>query len=134
VYGGYTGQSWNGSPGQYINDSTAFLYQLKFSENDQRTKFPVVKSSYALYSYISCGPIFGGGSYYNLYTFSNTINQSNGVYVLNSNVNFDDSYQMSTMSPKVKSWNDINNGTMNVTELEVYKVTGTFCLISYNNI
>jgi len=124
VYGGYTGQSWNGNTGDYIDDPTAFLYQLKFSGNDQRTKFPVVvlNSGYAIYSNNTYGPTFGG---HNLHTFSDTINVSNGVYALNGYVKFNGTYyQLSNVSPKVKSWDDINNGTMNVTELEVYKVTG----------
>jgi len=124
VYGGYTGQSWSGSDA-WINDPTAFLYQLKFSGNDQRTKFPVVHSNSvnAIYSDNTFGPTFGGG--HNLHTFSNTINMSNGVYALTGYVKFNDTYyQMSNVSPRVKSWDDINNGTMNVTELEVYKVTG----------
>jgi len=125
VYGGYTGQSWNGDS-SYINDPTAFLYQLKFSGNEQRTKFPAAvnsNSGSAIYSANSYGPTFG--SSHNLHTFSSTINVSSGVYALNGYVQFNDSfYQMSTVSPHVKSWDDINNGTMNVTELEVYKVTG----------
>jgi len=122
VYGGYTGQSWNGGVG-WINDPTALLYQLKFSGNDQRTKFPVVSSSHAIYCNNNYGPTFGAG--HNLHTFFSTINVSSGVYALNGYVRFNDSfYLMSNVSPKVKSPDDINNGTMNVTELEVYKVTG----------
>jgi len=124
VYGGYTGQSWNSSAG-WTNDPTAFLYQLKFSGNEQRTKFPVVvtNSCNAINCNNSYGPSFGGG--HNLSTFTNTINVSSGVYALNGYVRFHDTYyQLSNVSPKVKSWDDINNGTMNVTELEVYKVTG----------
>jgi len=126
VYGGYTGQSWN-TNNIWINDPTAFLYQLKFSGNEQRTKFPIVNSSYAIVSTSNHGPIFGSGNV--LRTFTGTINQSNGVYALDGHVKFNDtSYQMSSVSPKVKSWDDINNGNMTVTELEVYKVTGTFLL------
>ena len=120
VYGGYIGQSWVGSP--WTTDTTAFLFQLKFSGNEQRTKFPVVNSCKAIQYDSNFGPLFGSV----FYTFYGTINASNGVFALNGSVNFDNSYyQMSTVSPKVKSWNDINNGTLNVTELEVYKVTGT---------
>jgi len=122
VYGGYTGQSLNGSAINYISDPTAFLYQLRFSGNDQRTKFPVVNSSKAIVYSSNHGPVFGSAN--TLQTFSSTINASNGVFALNGHVKFDNTYQMSNVSPKVKSWNDINNGTMNVTELEVYKITG----------
>jgi len=92
-------------------------------EKELRTKFPVVNSDHAIYSGNTYGPTFGGG--HNLYTISNTINISNGVYALNGYVTFSDTYyQMSTVSPKVKSWDDIHNGNLNVTEIEVYKVTG----------
>ena len=122
VYGGYIGQSWNNSS-TFTTDTTAFLFQLKFSGNKQRTKFPVVNSNTAIQYSSSHGPLFGGV----FHTFSGTINASNGVFALNGTVYLNDvDYKTSTASPKVKSWNDINNGNMNVTELEVYKVTGTF--------
>ena len=124
VYGGYTGQAWNGSLCTYINDATAFLYQLKFSGYEQRTKFPIVNGGgNALYSDANYGPTFGNG--HDLYTFQGTINASAGVYPLNGNVKVNNSvYQVSTMTANVKSWNDINNGNMRVTDIEVYKVTG----------
>jgi len=124
VYGAYTGQSWeNSSNYKYTKDPTAFLYQLKFSGTEQCTKFPVTDSKPAIRSYSNYGPTFGGG--YNLHTFFGTIAPSSGVYALNgSTCMYDQYYQMSNVSPKVKSWDDINNGNMNVTELEVYKVTG----------
>jgi len=124
VYGGYTGQSWEASTnGKYINDSTAFLYQLKFSGNEQRTKFPIVDSNNAIYSYNGHGPNFGDSALFR--TFKNSIAPLNGVYALNGSTKLNDgSYRVSNVSPKVKSWNDINNGNLDVTELEVYKVTG----------
>jgi len=122
VYGGYTGQSWV-KTSKYINDPTAFLYQLKFSGTEQRTKFPVTGSQHAIRPHSSYGPTFGGG--HNLHTFSGTIAPSSGVYALNGYTKIhDQSYLMSNVSPKVKSWDDINNGSLNVTKLEVYKVTG----------
>jgi len=122
VYGGYTGQSWNSNTGTYTKDQTAFIFQLNFSGKGQRTKFPVVSSNYAIYSENTVGPTFG--SCHTIHTFTNTVNVSNGVFALNGSVSFNGSYQMSNVSPKVKSWNDIHNGKLNVTELEVYKVTG----------
>jgi len=122
VYGGYTGQSWNGSA-RYIDDTTAFLYQLKFSGNEQRTKFHVISSAFAIKSYKEYGPAFGGGP--QLHTFKGIILPSSGLFALNGSTVFNDnSYRMANVSPKVKSWDDINNGNLNVTELEVYKVTG----------
>ena len=129
VYGGYTGQSWNVNSGGYINDVTAFLFQLKFSGNKQCTKFPVVNSTRAINSANNCGPAFGEGPVFN--TFTGTINPSNGVYTLNGGVTFNDTYyKFSNVSPNIKSWNDINNGNLNVTEIEVYKVTGILCYYS----
>ena len=123
VYGGYTGQSWEASTsGKYINDSTAFLYQLKFSGHEQRTKFPIVDSNYAILSYNGHGPNFGQAALFR--TFTTDITPANGVYALDGNTALNKSYQVFNVSPKVKSWDDINNGNMNVTELEVYKVTG----------
>ncbi|XP_052788174.1 interferon-induced protein 44-like isoform X2 [Mya arenaria] len=120
VYGGYAGESWKQS-GNYTDDKDAFLYQLKFSGTDRKTKFPVVSSGHGLCCKVAYGPTFGGG--HNLYTFSNTVTLSNGVFPLNGCVRFGDScYQMTGVSSKVSSWPDINNDTMNVSELEVYKV------------
>jgi len=135
VYGGYTGQCWNGSTG-YINDPTAFLYQLKFSGNEQRTKFPIGNSDNAIYTSNNHGPNFGRSALFR--TFHNSITPLNGVYALNGSTKLNDgSYQVSNVSPKVKSWNDINNGNMNVTELEVYKVTGKIIqpinMLKFNN-
>jgi len=122
VYGGFTGQSWDGDIGKK-NDPTAFLYQLKFSGNEQRTKFPVADSNYALRPFKTYGPTFGWGPV--LHTFDGTINPSSGVYALNGQTSiYDHYYRVSNVSPKVKSWDDINNGNMKVIELEVYKVTG----------
>jgi len=122
VYGGYTGQSWDGDTDNK-NDPNAFLYQLKFSGNLQRTKFPIADSNYAIRPQKTSGPKFGFGPVF--FTFYGTINPSSGVYALNGHTRINDQYyQMSNVSPKVKSWKDINNGNMKVIELEVYKVTG----------
>ena len=125
VYGGYTGQAWDGSLDEYKVDATAFLYQLKFSGLEQRTKFPVVNGNNAMYSSATYGPTFGNG--HELNSFQGTINASAGVYALNGGVKLNDNklYQVSNMSASVKSWDDINNGSMNVTDIEVYAVTGT---------
>jgi hypothetical protein len=40
VYGGYVQVSWK-SAGDWTDDSSAFLYQLRFNGNDKRTKFPI---------------------------------------------------------------------------------------------
>jgi len=124
VYGGYAGQAWNGSLNTYTTDATAFLYQLKFSGYEQRTKFPIVNGgSNALYSHANYGPTFGNQHHLN--TFQGTINPSAGVYALNGHAAIsNDYYQISNTTAKVKSWADINNGHMQVTDIEVYKVTG----------
>jgi len=124
VFGGYTAESWYCALNNYSKDPNAFLYQLKFSGNDQPTKFPVVNSENAIYSHNNYGPTFGG---YTLLTFSGAINPSStGVFALNGYIKFNDKfYQMSNVLSNVKSAADINNGNMSVTDFEVYKVTGT---------
>jgi len=130
VYGGYTGQSWNVNTGGYINDATAFLFQLKYSGNKQCSKFPIVTSTHAIYSTNNTGPTFGGG--HNLCTFTGTINATNGIYALNGGVNVNETYyKLTNVSASVKTWTDIHNGNLNVTDIEVYKVTGNYVIKLY---
>jgi len=130
VYGGYTGQAWNGALNGYVTDASAFLYQLKFSGFLQCTKFPIINGNNAQYSNATYGPTFGNG--HELNTFQGTINPSAGVYALNGGVKLINTlYQISNMSANVKSWNDINNGNMRVTDIEVYKVASKITFVIY---
>ena len=116
VYGGYTGINWDQS-GTWGDDSTAFLFQLQYNGSATVNKFPCKNSAYTTYRASNCGPVFGKGN--DLLTFTGTVNNSGGYYALNG----------SGMSGLGHSYNNqgitanqINNGTMNVTELEVYQV------------
>jgi hypothetical protein len=116
VYGGYGRAHWNGS-GSYIQDGNAFMFQLKYSGADKFTKFSVKNAGNAFYGYSIYGPAFGGG--HDLYTFSGTIGNSGGYFPLNGSMNFGHSYNNQGLNA-----NQINNGNMQVTELEVYSVIG----------
>jgi hypothetical protein len=116
VYGGYAPVCWNSST-QWINNTSAFLYQLRFNGNDKTTKFSIKSSNYqhALYCHQNYGPTFGGGN--DIRTFTNTVNISGTYFTLNGYTNFGHTYDTQGFTA-----NDINNGNMNVEELEVYKV------------
>ncbi|XP_045161383.1 interferon-induced protein 44-like [Mercenaria mercenaria] len=114
VYGGYTSATWQGS-GQYYNDANAFLYQLHYSKTPTPTKFPYNGNGNGIYKVSNYGPTFGGG--HDLNTFTGTVNNSGGYFVLNGYMGIGNSY-----NAQGKNTNQINNGNMNVTELEVYKV------------
>ncbi|WAR13802.1 IF44L-like protein, partial [Mya arenaria] len=117
VFGGYAGQSWH-SRKAWINDNTTFLYQLRFSGNEKTNKFPFQgsKASNALFGHTTYGPTFGGG--HDLHAFAGKISNNSGTFALNGHMTFHsyDSQELTT--------DQINNGHMDVTELEVYKVTG----------
>jgi phage-related protein len=86
-------------------------------------KFPVKqdKTGYATYYNLSYGPTFGNG--YDLHTFNGTVNMSSfgKFFPLNGSVNFGHGYDMQGVHA-----DGINNGNLNVIELEVYKVTCTY--------
>ncbi|XP_060589507.1 interferon-induced protein 44-like [Ruditapes philippinarum] len=83
-------------------------------------KFPVKqdKTWYATNSNLSYGPTFGGR--YDLHTFNGTVNTNSfgKFFPLNGSAKFGHSYDMQGVHA-----DDINNGNLNVIELEVYKVT-----------
>ncbi|WAR13798.1 IF44L-like protein, partial [Mya arenaria] len=116
VFGGYAGQSWH-SRKAWINDNTTFLYQLRFSGNEKTNKSPFQgsKASNAFFGHTTYGPTFGGG--HDLHAFAGKISNNSGTFALNGHMTFHsyDSQELTT--------DQINNGHMDVTELEVYKVT-----------
>ena len=116
IYGGYTGVNWDQSS-SYGNDATAFLFQLQYNGSATVNKFPCKNSTHAVYRVQNNGPAFGGG--HDLQTFTGTVNNSGGYYVLNGSglIRLGHSYNNQGITA-----NQINNGTMNVTELEVYQV------------
>ena len=137
VYGGYTSVSWQAAQtGVFANDDTAFLYQLRYSGSDKMNKFQVKTPSNAVIHNSIMGPIFGP-YHRDLSTFSgNRINQSGNIFKLNGNMTgFGDTYSTNGVTA-----DQVNNGTMEVTELEVYMVVGNnkqfgiLHIISFNNI
>ena len=116
IYGGYTKLSWTSS-GSYGNDSTAFMFRLQYNGSETVNKFPCTNTKYAVHMQSSYGPTFGGGP--DLHTFSGTINKTGSYYPLNGYTNMNHTYNSQGIG-----MNQINNGTMNVTELEVYRVSG----------
>ncbi|XP_053376730.1 interferon-induced protein 44-like [Mercenaria mercenaria] len=116
LYGGYAPVSW-ASSGGYVNNTIAFLYQLRFNGNDKTSKFTLKPAHYqhALQDSQGYGPTFGGG--HDLHTFANTVNSSGTYFTLNGYMNIGHSYDNQGITK-----DQINNGNMNVTELEVYKV------------
>ncbi|WAR13785.1 IF44L-like protein [Mya arenaria] len=87
VFGGYAGQSLH-SQSAYINDHTAFLYQLRFSGNQKANKFPVKcsQADYAFHGSPSLGPVFGAG--HDLHAFSAKISNNSGTFALNGRLRF----------------------------------------------
>ena len=117
VYGGYSAVSWDQS-GQWKNDATAFLFRLQYNNAVAANKFPCKNPAYAICASSTYGPLFGAGN--DLLAFQGTIYNSGGYFALNGHMNgMNNSYNNQGIAT-----NQINNGTMNVTELEVYKVTG----------
>ena len=117
VYGGYTAVIWDQS-GQWKNDATAFMFRLQYNKKSAANKFPCKSPQHAIHAASTYGPFFGAGN--DLQAFSGTINNSGGYFALNGNMNG----MNTTYDNQGVATNQINNGTMNVTELEVYKVTG----------
>ncbi|XP_045169930.2 interferon-induced protein 44-like [Mercenaria mercenaria] len=117
VYGGYSPMSWNSSSNSNSSCTEAFLFQLYHNGNRKATKFELKPGQYynAVYNNVEYGPIFGGG--YDLKTFSSNVNRSGSDFHLNGSANFGYTYEMHGIGA-----NDIHNGDLHVTELEVYKV------------
>ncbi|XP_053373685.1 interferon-induced protein 44-like isoform X2 [Mercenaria mercenaria] len=118
VYGGYSPITWNSVISAYGSSSEAFLFQLYHDGKQKPSKFELKAGQYhyAVCNQTNIGPTFGAG--HDLHTFSGTINRSGSVFPLNGYAGFGNSYDMQGVSA-----DDIHNGNLNVTELEVYKVT-----------
>ena len=122
IFGGYLSQSWN-SKGDYINDDKAFLFRLQYNGSSNPLKFPVSPASnikYAGHGHSNYGPTFGSG--HDLHTFSGTINKSGNYFPLNGYVhNIGKTYNLNGQNSST-----ITNGSLQVTDLEVYRVIGKF--------
>ncbi|XP_052788182.1 interferon-induced protein 44-like [Mya arenaria] len=115
VYGGYASLNWPGH-GAWANDPKTFLFQLKFSGKKMERRFNNKNFTNSIYGHTNYGPTFGGG--HDLQTFNGTVNPSNGVFALNGSSNFGHTYDIYGLQAT-----DITNGNLNVTDLEVFKVT-----------
>lgn len=116
VYGAYTALGWDQS-GAYAGDANAFLFRLQYNGTAAGNKFPCKNEAYSIYRAGTYGPTFGSG--HDLHTFSGSINNAGGYFPLNGYCKIGNSYNTQGISA-----DQINNGTMNVTDLEVYKVIG----------
>lgn len=115
VYGAYTALNWDQS-GAWKSDGTAFMFRLQLNGTAAANKFAAKTATHAIYCPSTYGPAFGDG--HDLFTFQNSVTNSGGYFALNGYMKIGN-----TFDPKGVSSNDINNGNMNVNELEVYKVT-----------
>ncbi|XP_052788650.1 interferon-induced protein 44-like [Mya arenaria] len=116
VYGGYTSSDWNRNLSGFSSDAAAFLFQLAFSGKTTMAKFCVKDPTQSIFNYPSHGPLFGSN---NLFPFYDSVQESKGVFKLNGNNSFSTCYNMDG----VPSWAEINNGNLDVNELEVYQLT-----------
>ena len=129
VYGGYTSLAWQSS-GYYKRDDQAFLFQLGFAYQKMCRKFPSKKnykwclSPQRLRSSVWTWPLL-------VILFFSNVNPVNGVFSLSTaggHMKPSSNYEYGGVQPA-----DINNGTMDVVEGEVYSVTGTYCDKYYLN-
>ncbi|XP_052787961.1 interferon-induced protein 44-like [Mya arenaria] len=116
VYGGYTSTDWDQKIKGHSSDAAAFLFQLAFSGKKKVIRFCVKDPTKSIYSSPYCGPLFGAND---IYVFQNTVQESNGVFKLAGITSFSACYKMDGVS----SWAEINNGDLDVNELEVYQLT-----------
>ena len=127
VFGGYTSLAWT-TDGGWTRDAQAFLFQLAFSYKKLSRKFPSnTKKNRTVYHNSILGPLFGPGN--DLCVVYNTVvDPVNTVYSLNKasgGMKPSDSFVYDGVRAA-----DINNGTMDVVEVEVYSVTGTYSVFT----
>ncbi|KAL3875139.1 hypothetical protein ACJMK2_038067 [Sinanodonta woodiana] len=115
VFGGYTSVPWK-SCGIYQADYNAFLFRLRYNGQTKLTKFPIMASTNAIYDVAGYGPCFGAGN--DLLTFTAIANKSGDYFPLNGGMNINNTFHSRGVQV-----NEINNGHMQVTELEVYKIS-----------
>ena len=119
VYGGYTGVSWI-KRDHDTTDSAAFLFRLYLNGKLLPVKFPRKETNREdIFDKDNCGPTFGKDDTPDLKTFVNDVSRTGYTFALNGCTNFGESYNMKGVNEK-----EINNETMEVKELEVYRVSG----------
>jgi hypothetical protein len=117
VFGGFTSATWT-SNGGYTFDSNAFIFSLRRSGNSNKERFNVTQPTYAIYSYSSYGPTFGGGHDIYVSDSSNTNGNSNSdlgyFYQLPKNITYGSTEAKSYLA---------GSSNWKTTEIEVYQVT-----------
>ncbi|KAJ5077030.1 hypothetical protein M0811_00350 [Anaeramoeba ignava] len=64
IFGGFTQVGFNGNTGEWINDSSAFIFSLRNDKGDRiPAKFTIKIPQYAIYSKSSYGPLFGDNDF-----------------------------------------------------------------------
>ncbi|XP_052786789.1 interferon-induced protein 44-like [Mya arenaria] len=115
VYGGYAGLSWK-TDGGHTKDDTAFIFRLMFSGKRVVNTFRPKDASKALFFSFLYSALFG---YPDFQPFSNTISMDkDGTFPLNGTLALGTYYHSNGVSN-----DDINNGSMVVSEMEVYAVS-----------
>ena len=117
VYGGYTSMSWTQARGVYVSDPSAFLFQLKKDGISSVKMFRCTETNHAIYCYSGSAAVFGSAHDLNLMTAPLTLSNS-GTYTLNGAINFK-TYDMQGVDK-----DGFCNDTLEVTEIEVYSITG----------
>ena len=119
IFGGYLSESWN-SEDDYIDDPSAFLFRLHYNGSYNPLKFPVKDSTHAGYGGGDKGPTFGEEYAPDFQTFTETVTKFGNYFSLNGNFNkIGNTYNLNG-----QNISSITNNSLQVTDLEVYKVEG----------
>ena len=122
AYGAYTSIGWTGGNIR-LNDSHHFIFQLQSKGQNKYRRFETF--IYGPEHYANSGPSFFGLDTFN----GGKCIRSDGVYKLNGSMGGFTSNYYNTRGVKAS---DLNDGSMDVVDLEVYKVSGSFpYFISY---
>jgi len=115
VFGGYTEQTWDGSPGSHKSDNRAFLFSLTHNE-----KYPVVQHQYAICTDSTFCCVFGMRQDICIYDNCNTVADS-------SRSRFPISYKCAKFDTETDESKAYLAGSYNfkVEEIEVYQITWT---------
>ena len=116
VYGAYTSLSWK-CGNKREDDAHHFICQLQSKGQNRYQKFNTKKVGPEHYA--NSGPQF-----YGLDTFNGGIcNMSGGVFKLNGGMGW---FTSSYYNTRGVTASELNDGSMDVVDLEVYKVSGSF--------
>ena len=125
VYGGYTSQSWLGAGTEYsAYDEKAFLFQVRDNGSSVQKKYPIKADNYA--NAIRCGstlgPVFGRKES-EIPFFTGNVSPSNGIFI----------FQRGQLNECYNLYKEIiTNDSVDIKDLEVYKVDGWFYILKYS--